>query len=244
MMLAVIDCETTGLDPKVDNIVEIAIITMSDDGWPMDAWSSLVNPGVPLPAIARAVHHLNNDMVVDAPSPTMALLQASIELQFDGRAEDPILVAHNAPFDSGFLYLPIPICTWRCANHLWPDAPSHKNQVLRYWLPGLEDEVIAAALAFDGSDPARYWSPPHRALPDAWITAMILRRLMKETTVERLVELTTTPIVFKKVFFGMHYGKLWSEVPKDYLWWLKRQKDVEPDIRSTVEYHLGISPPR
>ncbi len=43
------------------------------------------------------------------------------------------------------------------AMHVWPDAPRHSNQVLRYWRNLVLDNALAML--------------PHRAGPDAWVTA-------------------------------------------------------------------------
>ena len=49
------------------------------------------------------------------------------------------------------------------ALRVWPEAPRHSNQVLRYWRGMRLDHARAM--------------PPHRAGPDAWVTAHILADL-------------------------------------------------------------------
>jgi DNA polymerase-3 subunit epsilon len=46
--LAFIDVETTGANPVVDRITEIAVLRV-EDGELVERWSSLVNPGIPIP---------------------------------------------------------------------------------------------------------------------------------------------------------------------------------------------------
>lgn len=58
----VIDTETTGLDPKKDKIVEIAVIKVKD-GKIIDRWSSFLDWGVPIPAEATAIHGITDEMV-------------------------------------------------------------------------------------------------------------------------------------------------------------------------------------
>ena len=85
------------------------------------------------------------------------------------------------------------ICTYKAALRLWPEAPGHGNQVLRYWLrPKDLDPVIA--------------SPPHRALPDAYVTAFILRELLELATVEELIAWTGEPALLPRVTFGQYRG--------------------------------------
>lgn len=221
--IAVIDTETTGFDPTCNSIVELAVVLLTEDGTILKSFSSLVKPAHPISYEAMAVHHLTESMVADAPSLTEVLLLASTLVD-----QDPnYFVAHYAQFDSQFLpWLSPWICTARLACHLWPEAPAHSNGVLRYWLPGLNDEI---------------WPPPdipHRAGSDALVTAHILRRMLQLHPIEYLLELSPKPIFFKTVKFGMYRGKPWEEVPSKYLQWMLRQTDFDPDTRATVRYHL------
>lgn len=64
--LAVFDLETTGTRIGTDRIVQIAIVRLLPGGG-RDAWQSLVNPGMPIPAEATAVHGITDADVADAP---------------------------------------------------------------------------------------------------------------------------------------------------------------------------------
>ena len=45
------------------------------------------------------------------------------------------IAAHNADFETKFFEPMLPvICTYKAALRVWPDAPSHSNGALRYWL--------------------------------------------------------------------------------------------------------------
>jgi DNA polymerase-3 subunit epsilon len=95
--LAVLDTETTGLDPgRGDGLVEVAWVAL-DGGEIGETWSTLVNPGRPIPPDASAVHGITDLMVRDAPGP--AVVAAEIESRCAGRT----LVFHNAAFDLPFL---------------------------------------------------------------------------------------------------------------------------------------------
>jgi DNA polymerase-3 subunit epsilon len=65
--LAVIDLETTGTDTKLDRIVEVSVLKLSPGGEP-DHRTRRVNPGVPIPPEATAVHGITDDDVADMPS--------------------------------------------------------------------------------------------------------------------------------------------------------------------------------
>jgi len=71
--LVVLDMEATGLDPFLERIVEIALIRVSPNGHRED-FHSLVNPEVPIPLEAIAVHRIDNEKVKGAPTfPEIAL---------------------------------------------------------------------------------------------------------------------------------------------------------------------------
>lgn len=64
--LAVFDLETTGTRIGQDRIVQVAVVRLMPDG-ARDAWQSLVDPGVPIPEEASAVHGITDAHVADAP---------------------------------------------------------------------------------------------------------------------------------------------------------------------------------
>jgi exodeoxyribonuclease X len=230
MNIVIVDTETTGLDPATADIVELATVTVPH----MNTFSTLVKPSVPIELQAMACHHITEDMVEDEASIHHAI-DTSPLLKAD------VLVAHNAIFDKGFInksnnadLIDKPwVCTWRCARHLWPDSPSHSNQVLRYWLPDLNKELYV------GDQTAIMKLPPHRALVDAWVTAHIFKRMLAERSIDELIDLSTKPVLERTCRFGMHYDKPWSQVPKSYLRWMLNQKPgFDEDVVYTAKYHL------
>jgi DNA polymerase III epsilon subunit family exonuclease len=97
---AALDVETTGLDPSKDKILEVGIVDFCLDSEGAlvieDEWSTLINPGIPIPASASAIHGIIDLEVVSAP--TFVDVYPKINELLDGR----VFVAHNAPFDLGF----------------------------------------------------------------------------------------------------------------------------------------------
>jgi DNA polymerase-3 subunit epsilon len=65
--LAVIDLEATGTDTKVDRIVEVSVLKVMPGG-AHDHRTRRVNPGVPIPREATAVHGISDDDVADMPT--------------------------------------------------------------------------------------------------------------------------------------------------------------------------------
>jgi DNA polymerase-3 subunit epsilon len=64
--LAFIDLETTGTNPGLDRIVEIAVVKILTDGTRI-VKRKLVNPGIPIPKMSSDVHGITDEMVKDAP---------------------------------------------------------------------------------------------------------------------------------------------------------------------------------
>jgi DNA polymerase-3 subunit epsilon len=62
-----LDIETTGINVASDRVVEISLLKISPDG--TEQWmTSRVNPGMPIPAKATAIHGISDADVADAPA--------------------------------------------------------------------------------------------------------------------------------------------------------------------------------
>lgn len=99
--LIAFDVETTGLNPKTDRIVELGAV-LYVDGNTTERFSTLVNPGIPMPAAASSVNHITNNMLASAPGEEEACRNF---MSFIGDAAHGItcMCAHNAGFDFSFL---------------------------------------------------------------------------------------------------------------------------------------------
>jgi exodeoxyribonuclease X len=233
MLLRVIDIETTGTEPPAeiiefgfcDVVVDISGITVS----PPTSW--LYRPLNGIPPETKAVHHLTEaDFSDDMDPATPGHMQAAIAYA----AEPDVLVAHNCAFERIFLPDAVTsgqpwICTYKVALHVWPNAPKHSNQVLRYW----REYALDPALAM----------PPHRAGPDACVTANILADLLQFATVEEMINWTAQPKPMPHMTFGKHRGAAWADVPLDYLEWIIRQ-DMDPDIHWHANAEINRRTPR
>lgn len=93
----VFDLETTGLSPSKDEIIEISGIKMHENEI-KDEFTTLVNPGIPIPPAASRINGITDEMVRCAPPPGEALEK------FLDFAENMVLVGHNIhTFDMAFL---------------------------------------------------------------------------------------------------------------------------------------------
>lgn len=79
--LFVFDLETTGVDPATDRICQIGYAKVSPSG-KITARKRLVNPTIPIPAEATAIHHITDEMV--ANEPTFAQVSKSLLEHMEG----------------------------------------------------------------------------------------------------------------------------------------------------------------
>ena len=227
----VIDVETTGLDPEADRIVEIAAVTVALEPRPHVealALDTLVNPGVPIGPVAQSIHHIGDDMVAGAPR-YEAFIPRLGELARSGP-----FAAHRAAFDRAFTGSRRPwICTWRLARHLWPEAPGHANQVLRYHLRLEVDERLAGEAGI----------VPHRAAGDALVSAALLVRELAQAPAGAdlpawALDLSARPVLLPVATFGKHRGERWSDVPRDYVEYMAGQPLDDEDLVYTLRSAL------
>lgn len=98
---AALDVETTGLESYRDRVIEIGIVLFHYDteGALVEesSWSSLVNPGIPIPASSTAIHGITDLDISSAP------FFAELADDLDRLLTHRVMVAHNAPFDSSFI---------------------------------------------------------------------------------------------------------------------------------------------
>jgi len=176
--LAFVDLETTGTLAAADAITEVGIVRV--DAHPegraepaVTEWSTLVNPGIPIPPEIQALTGITNEMVRDAPS------FGRIADEVAARTAGALFVAHNARFDYGFLkhafarvertFTARVLCTVRLSRRLFPEEPRHN----------LDSVIARHGLPLDGR---------HRALGDArvlWAFVRALYRDLASDTIEQ-----------------------------------------------------------
>ena len=93
----VFDIETTGLDPKYDEIIEIGALKIRNNKI-IDQFSFLIKPTSPIDEFIAELTGITNEMVSDAPNIKEILPKF---LEFIG---DDILIGHNINFDINFVY--------------------------------------------------------------------------------------------------------------------------------------------
>ena len=90
------DLETTGLDPHLDRIAEIGAVKFDRKGL-IARFSTLVNPGIPMPPEAGRVNKITDEMLAGKPG------IGEVMPDFLKFIKNTVIIAYNAPFDCGFV---------------------------------------------------------------------------------------------------------------------------------------------
>jgi DNA polymerase-3 subunit epsilon len=182
---AVVDLETTGWSPKAAAITEIGAVRVRG-GQRLGEFASLVNPGVPVPPGIADLTGITDWMLAAAPR-LGAVLPGLLDF-----ARGCVLVAHNAPFDLGFLVAGCGDCGLAWPGFTVLDTVMLARQVMD------PDEVPDCKLGtLAGFFHART-APNHRALADARATADVLGWLIRRLAhrgIHTLNQLSTWPKV-------------------------------------------------
>ena len=212
----IIDFETTGFEPPAAEVCEVGYCDVDTDTRSVapeyHSWLCGINS--PMPPDVRAVHHISADDCDGFPP-------------FDPDTLDneqvAVYAAHNAEFEANFFTFHKPvICTYKAALRVWPDAPSHSNGTLFYWL--LDQGLIQPDLAKS--------QPFHRAGPDAYVTAWILVALLNSgATGKDMVAWTKEPKLLPKCTIGKFRGVAWPDVEGGFLSWMLKQVDMDADLK-------------
>lgn len=198
------DTETTGIRNDKDRIVEIAAFDPIENR----TFVHLINPGIPIPPEATAIHKISDAMVKNAPP-----FKEVAELFVAFCPEKSVLIAHNNDaFDKLFLQaefkragVPLPpyeyIDTLKWARKYRPDLPRHTLQSLR------EVYGIAANQA-------------HRALDDVIVLHRVFSAMIDDISTDKVLHLLSQAQSVSRMPFGKHQGKPLADIPKNYVVWL------------------------
>lgn len=219
-----IDCETTGLDPQQDRIIEVAVMRF-DMSQAYERVESLINPECPIPDTSIAIHHITQDMVQDKPKIDKILPDI---LNLIG---DHIIIGHGVQFDIEMIALAaekarIPckirnnrfLDTLRMAR-LYGDSPVNSLEQLRKHFN----------VPLEGA---------HRAMSDVIVNADVFRHLLKRyKNMDQVFEALSRPIMMSTMPLGKHKGRPLKEIPLQYLQWIVN-KDFDQDLLFSIRTEL------
>lgn len=184
---AVVDVETSGLEAARHRVLQVGVVVVDADGTVLETYSTLVSGSNPWQRLFGSVgpthiHGIRRRDLRRAPTTQVALTELA------RRLEGARFVAHNAPFDLGFLQaearrvgttLPIEraLCTLRLSRLLDPDR-QHSHR--------LGDLCARYGITID---------KPHDALSDAEATAALLPHILRAHDIHDTSDLDRLPMV-------------------------------------------------
>ncbi len=233
------DTETTG-GLEEDRIIQFGAMVVPQKG-NIEVFDELCSTDIEIKLEAMEVHNITPDMLEGKPKATETSFFKRIN---ELNVPDNYLIAHNIKFDlgmiekEGFKNQMKVIDTLRCARHLFEDLPYHRLQYLRYALDIYKDEAAEASKH-------NITIKAHDAIGDVLVMKLFLSKLVQKAkeqydgnVMDKLVELTTTPIFVKTFRFGKYRGQTTQEVAKTdpgYLYWMRdNMTDLDEDMRYTL----------
>ena len=203
------DLETTGISCNYDEVIEISAIRVRN-GVVSEEFSSLVNPGRPIPYAASCVNHITDDMVAGAPD------FAEVLQEFLDFAGDDILVGHNINgFDMKFLYRDCEKFFGQTLSNDYVDT----LKLSRICIPGLSHYrlgdlaeyygfsstdvqfLVQEKTNFDINNPSTYRSLKAGKLSYELIKDMLLRGLLTEAEIAGLKTKEYSKQVIPKIVY-------------------------------------------
>ncbi|MCK9272207.1 3'-5' exonuclease [Candidatus Gracilibacteria bacterium] len=243
MNLTFIDTETTGIQEQ-DVIIQLGFINEIDSKIVHEVNSFFNNGTVKISLISKATHGIMENDIKDFPifSPQVPEYKLLEQIK-----DDTIFVGHNVQFDIGMLTkvgLQINkfIDTLQITKHLLQDQEEEFENTYR--LDVLKFYFMEKGITFPNLK-------AHDAMSDVLVMKQIFKyffSLIKEKfslssdseIITKMIELTNSPILLKKINFGKYKGTTFAEIAKNdrnYLEWLGKNSDDE-NVRFTCGRYL------
>jgi exodeoxyribonuclease X len=222
-VIRIIDFETTGTEPPQAEVCEVGICDLIIGQGSIEAPRSRLCSVKEMPPEVRAIHHISLAECAGFPP---------FDVEADLCMSDVgAIAAHNLSFETKFFVPTKPvICTYKVGLRVWPEAPSHSNGALRYWLEDQGKIKLDHAMT----------QPAHRAGPDAYVTAHILKALFDAgISGKEMIAWTKEPRLLPKCPLGKFRGMPWSKVEDGFLGWMLRQPTMEADLKWNAEREIA-----
>ncbi len=234
------DTETTG-NQDDDKVIQFGAMIVDQKG-KVEAFDELCSTDVAIKLEAMEVHNITPDLLVGKPKAVETNFYKKLE---ELNSNENYLIAHNISFDmgmikkEGFVNQYQLIDTLRCAKHLFPELPYHRLQYIRYALELYKIEEIEAAKH-------NITIKAHDAIGDVLVMKLFLSKLVGKSReiypdynpIEKLAELTKTPVFIQTFKFGKYKGKDVEVVAKEdpsYLNWMRSNMELDEDLKYTLD---------
>ena len=201
-----LDIETTGLDPKSNEIIEIGAVKVIDRKI-VDRFSMLVKPSRSIPPFITRLTGITNDMVEDAKSIHEVMAEFLVFIQ------DHILIGHNVKFDMSFI-------KFACERELGVLIDNEVLDNLKYartYLPHLSHHKLSDCVNYFNL----YHENAHRAIDDAIATYEVFEKLRSIAFADRKDEMIEDLLDKHKKLFSSKIRndgvQLSTYLTKDYM---------------------------
>ncbi|MEB3753806.1 putative quorum-sensing-regulated virulence factor [Acinetobacter sp. MD2(2019)] len=178
--------------------------------------------GAPISYGAMAVHHIIESDLINKPPHTTFKLPESVEYIIGHNIDYDIQAIARCGVDVSKLK---PICTLALARQVWPDAEAHNISALTYML-------------MSGNDIARQrLRNAHNAKQDVLLTGFILKSIITSLGIQNIEDLHTASEAAKIpsiMPFGKYKGTPIKDIPKDYVAWLLKQDELDPNVKKAL----------
>jgi DNA polymerase III epsilon subunit-like protein len=238
------DTETTG-NQEQDRIIQIGALIVHDRE-NIEIFDELCSTNVPISIEAMEVHNITPEIIEGQAPFSQTGFSKAVETY---NTPENYLIAHNIKFDlgmlekEGFVNRYTLIDTVRVAKHLLPDSPAHRLQYLRYALELYKTEKAEA-------DKLGITIKAHDAIGDVLVMKLLLSRLVQltqerfpgENPMQKMAELTQTPVLVKTFKFGKYKDRNIEEISREdmgYLQWMYKNLDLDEDMQYTLKQYLG-----
>ena len=238
------DTETTG-NQEEDRVIQFGAMVVDQKG-KVEAFDELCSSDVEIKIEAMEVHNITPDLLIGKPKAIETNFYKKLQ---ELNSNENFLIAHNISFDmgmikkEGFVNQYQLIDTLRCAKHLFPELPYHRLQYIRYALELFKVEETEASKH-------NITIKAHDAIGDVLVMKLFLTKLVAKcrqiypdyNPIEKLAELTKTPVFIKTFKFGKHKGKDVEQVAKEdagYLNWMRTNMELDDDLKYTLDKVLG-----
>jgi DNA polymerase-3 subunit epsilon/exodeoxyribonuclease X len=232
----ILDTETTGTSEE-DRVIQLGYMVLGAKE--IEVHNEFCSSHIPISFGAMEVHGITPEMIEGKVE--CIDTEAYKRLQ-ELNTQDNYMIIHNAPFDlkmlekEGFEIEMKVIDTLRVAKHVYEDEEAHRLQYFRYKMGLYKYEKEEA-------DKLGIEVKAHDAIGDVLVLKLFLSKLKEsvmqkypsENPVEKMVDLTNTPILIKTFRFGKHKDKTLQEVAQSdagYLrWMLSSMDNLDDDMR-------------
>ncbi|MDD2905950.1 MAG: exonuclease domain-containing protein [Sulfurimonas sp.] len=240
----ILDTETTGTQ-ELDRVIQLGYMVLGAKE--IEVHNEFFSSEVPISIPAMEVHGITPAMLEGKGSCKTSI---SYKRLCELNTAENYLIIHNAKFDldmlekEGFQTQMKVIDTLRVAKHIFEDENAHRLQYFRYKMELYKEEQKEAdALGIEVK--------AHDAIGDVLVLKLflsklkeaVIKRFPKENPVEKMVDLTNTPILITLFKFGKYKGKTLAEVAKSdagYLrWMLTSMENLDDDMRYSINTALS-----